>query len=119
MSKHRNYITWVDPETNKQTSLIDQLLDADQTETGGANKPHIESLPPDEQYAIYMGMIKRTNRSLTSINEMFENYAKFTRGKGGQPVARDAFITQVKGKTNAILVRIGDKDYFLGLALKR
>ncbi|EFH82165.1 hypothetical protein [Ktedonobacter racemifer] len=119
MSKHRDYITWVDSKTNERKSLIGELLDADQTEAGGANKLHIEGLPPHEQYAIFMAMIKRENKALTSVNEVFESYVKYAREKGAPPVARDRFITETKARKNATLVRIGDKDYFLGLGLKK
>lgn len=119
MLQHRNYITWVDQGTNEHTSLIDELLDADKTNTGGANKLQIEGLEPHEQYAIFMRMIKGKNRHLTSINEMFESYAKYARKKESCPLAREEFITEIKASTHGTLVRIGDKDYFLGIGLKK
>lgn len=122
MSEHRNYITWVDQETNEQKSLIDELVEYDQAQTGGANKQHIEALQPHEQYAIYMSSIKGEKMHLTSVNEMFEDYAKFARERGKPPIARDRFIAEVKARDitrDITLVNIGDKEYFLGIGLKK
>ncbi|MBO0777613.1 MAG: hypothetical protein J2P37_02185 [Ktedonobacteraceae bacterium] len=119
MSDQRNYITWIDRETNEQKSLIGELLDVDQIETGGANKRHIEGLQPYEQYAIFMSMIKRDKKLITSVDEMFETYIEYSRERGRQLMTREEFVTGVMERSKVTPVRIGDKDYFIGVGLKK
>lgn len=118
MGKHRDYITWINPDTNQPTTFIDQLLEADMEETGGANVDDIENLKPDEQYAIYRSGLKKGGVHLTSASEMYDDFAKYALKKGAPVMTRGEFIESVQVRTKAVLVKIGGKEFIRGIGLK-